>query len=167
MLSRLETTYFSEPGGSPHAVVTFMSHVGAAHAIRHWNVKAYPAASNLPKSTWEAMSHIAAFSCGDRPASFQASRSGQWFRRRTTCVSLCQSVGVGQPRGQALSKGEAGGPISRLPSPLTHADYPLDGGLTVVTVFPKETRDGRLQAVYSRVAYPDAAQYPDDCEPGR
>jgi hypothetical protein len=43
----------------------------------------------------------------------------------------------------------------------------LDGGLTVITVFPKETHDGRLQAVYSRAAYPDAAQYVGDCEPSR
>ena len=43
----------------------------------------------------------------------------------------------------------------------------LDGGLTVITVFPKETHDGRLQAVYSRAAYPDAAQYLGDCEPSR
>jgi hypothetical protein len=43
----------------------------------------------------------------------------------------------------------------------------LDGGLTVITVFPKETHDGRLQAVYSRASYPDAAQYVGDCEPSR
>ena len=36
-----------------------------------------------------------------------------------------------------------------------------------VTVFAKETHDGRLQAVYSRAAYPDAAQYMGDCEPSR
>lgn len=46
-------------------------------------------------------------------------------------------------------------------------DVALDGGLTVITVFPKETHDGRLQAVYSRAAYPDAAQYVGDCEPSR
>jgi hypothetical protein len=43
----------------------------------------------------------------------------------------------------------------------------IDGGLIVVTVFAKETHDGRLQAVYSRAAYPEAAQYMGDCEPGR
>jgi hypothetical protein len=43
----------------------------------------------------------------------------------------------------------------------------IDGGLTIVTVFAKETHDGRLQAVYSRAAYPEAAQYVGDCEPTR
>jgi hypothetical protein len=52
-------------------------------------------------------------------------------------------------------------------SNLHFLDVALDGGLTVVTVFAKETRDGRLQAVYSRAAYPDAAQYMGDCEPSR
>jgi len=52
-------------------------------------------------------------------------------------------------------------------SNLHFLDVALDGGLTVVTVFAKETHDGRLQAVYSRAAYPDAAQYMGDCEPSR
>ena len=52
-------------------------------------------------------------------------------------------------------------------SNLHFLDVALDGGLTVVTVFPKETHDGRLQAVYSRAAYTDAAQYMGDCEPSR
>ena len=43
----------------------------------------------------------------------------------------------------------------------------IDGGLVVVTVFAKETHDGRLQAVYSRAAFPEAAQYMGDCEAGR
>ena len=43
----------------------------------------------------------------------------------------------------------------------------IDGGLIVVTVFAKETHDGRLQAVYSRAAYPEAAQYMGDCEAAR
>ena len=43
----------------------------------------------------------------------------------------------------------------------------IDGGLTIVTVFAKETHDGRLQAVYSRAAFPDAVQYQGDCEAGR
>jgi hypothetical protein len=43
----------------------------------------------------------------------------------------------------------------------------IDGGLTVVTVFAKETHDGRLQAVYSRAAYPEASQFIGDCEPTR
>ena len=43
----------------------------------------------------------------------------------------------------------------------------IDGGLTIVTVFAKETHDGRLQAVYSRAAYPEAAQYVGDCEATR
>ena len=52
-------------------------------------------------------------------------------------------------------------------SNLHFLDVAIDGGLTVITVFAKETHDGRLQAVYSRAAYPDAAQYPGDCEAGR
>jgi hypothetical protein len=52
-------------------------------------------------------------------------------------------------------------------SNLHFLDIALDGGLTVITVFPKETHDGRLQAVYSRAAYPDAGQYVGDCEPSR
>lgn len=56
-------------------------------------------------------------------------------------------------------------------------DIGLNGSLTVVTVFAKETRDGRLQAVYSHAAYvqngpgataqPEAAQYYGDCEATR
>jgi len=46
-------------------------------------------------------------------------------------------------------------------------DVATDGGLTVITVFAKETHDGRLQAVYSRAAFPQAAQYYGDCEAGR
>lgn len=52
-------------------------------------------------------------------------------------------------------------------SNLHFLDVALDGGLTVITVFAKETHDGRLQAVYSRAAYPNAAQYMGDCEPTR
>jgi hypothetical protein len=52
-------------------------------------------------------------------------------------------------------------------SNLHFLDVALDGGLTVITVFPTETHDGRLQAVYSHAAYPDAAQYQGDCDPGR
>jgi hypothetical protein len=52
-------------------------------------------------------------------------------------------------------------------SNLHFLDMALDGGLTVVTVFAKETHDGRLQAVYSHAANPDAAQYMGDCEPSR
>jgi hypothetical protein len=53
-------------------------------------------------------------------------------------------------------------------------DMSLNGGLTVITVFAKETHDGRLQAVYSHAAYvqngpgatpnPEATQYYGDCE---
>jgi hypothetical protein len=53
----------------------------------------------------------------------------------------------------------------------------LNGGLTVITVFAKETHDGRLQAVYSHAAYvqngpaatpnPEATQYYGDCEATR
>lgn len=53
-------------------------------------------------------------------------------------------------------------------------DIALNGSFTVVTVFAKETHDGRLQAVYSHAAYvlngpgataqPEAMQYNGDCE---
>ena len=52
-------------------------------------------------------------------------------------------------------------------------DIELNGALGVVTVFAKETRDGRLQAVYSHTSYfengsaPDVGQYQGDCEAGR
>jgi len=56
-------------------------------------------------------------------------------------------------------------------------DMALNGGLGVVTVFAKETHDGRLQAVYSRAAYaesgsgatgqPETGQYYGDCEAQR
>ena len=52
-------------------------------------------------------------------------------------------------------------------SNLHFLDVGLDGGLIVVTVFARETHDGHLQAVSSRAAYPEAAQYMGDCEPGR
>jgi hypothetical protein len=62
-------------------------------------------------------------------------------------------------------------------SSLHFLDIALNGGLTVITVFAKETHDGRLQAVYSRAAYvqsgpaatasPEAAQYYGDCEAQR
>ena len=52
-------------------------------------------------------------------------------------------------------------------SNLHFLDVGIDGGLVVVTVFAKETHDGRLQAVYSHAAYPEAAQYTGDCEPQR
>lgn len=57
--------------------------------------------------------------------------------------------------------------IKLVGSNLHFLDVAIDGGLIVVTVFAKETHDGRLQAVYSRAAYPEAAQYMGDCEPGR
>jgi hypothetical protein len=62
-------------------------------------------------------------------------------------------------------------------STLHFLDIALNGSLTVVTVFAKETHDGRLQAVYSHAAYepsgfgatgvPEGTQYYGDCEPGR
>ncbi len=52
-------------------------------------------------------------------------------------------------------------------SNLHFLDVGIDGGLIVVTVFAKETHDGRLQAVYSQAAFPEAAQYVGDCEPQR
>ena len=62
-------------------------------------------------------------------------------------------------------------------SALHFLDIGLNGSLTIVTVFAKETRDGRLQAVYSHAAYatsgpgassnPEATQYYGDCETGR
>jgi hypothetical protein len=52
-------------------------------------------------------------------------------------------------------------------------DIALDGTLGVVTVFARETQDGRLQAVYSRTSFvqagrggsgePEMAQYYGDC----
>ena len=61
-------------------------------------------------------------------------------------------------------------------SALHFLDISLNGTLGVVTVFAKETRDGRLQAVYSRASYaanglagstqPEMAQYYGDCEIG-
>lgn len=57
--------------------------------------------------------------------------------------------------------------IKLVGSNLHFLDVGIDGGLTVITVFARETHDGRLQAVYSRAGYPDAAQYMGDCEPGR
>ena len=62
-------------------------------------------------------------------------------------------------------------------STLHFLDISLNGSLTVVTVFAKETHDGRLQAVYSHAAYapsgpgatptPEGTQYYGDCEAGR
>ena len=62
-------------------------------------------------------------------------------------------------------------------STLHFLDIGLNGSLTVVTVFAKETHDGRLQAVYSHAAYaqsrpgatptPEGTQYYGDCEPAR
>jgi len=62
-------------------------------------------------------------------------------------------------------------------STLHFLDMSLNGGLTVITVFAKETNDGRLQAVYSHAAYvtsgrgatpnPEATQYYGDCEAER
>jgi hypothetical protein len=61
-------------------------------------------------------------------------------------------------------------------STLHFLDIALNGSLTVITVFAKETHDGRLQAVYSHAAYvpggpgatsPEGTQYYGDCEAGR
>ena len=52
-------------------------------------------------------------------------------------------------------------------SNLHFLDVAIDGGLIVMTVFAKEMHDARLQAVYSRAAYPEWAQYAGDCEAGR
>jgi len=62
-------------------------------------------------------------------------------------------------------------------STLHFLDMALNGGLTVISVFAKETHDGRLQAVYSHTAYvtsgrgatenPEAMQYYGDCEAER
>jgi hypothetical protein len=62
-------------------------------------------------------------------------------------------------------------------STLHFLDIALNGSLTVISVFAKETHDGRLQAVYSHAAYlptglgamaaPEGTQYYGDCEPGR
>jgi len=52
-------------------------------------------------------------------------------------------------------------------SNLHFLDVGTDGGLGVITVFAAETRDGRLQAVYSRAGYPQAAQYYGECTADR
>jgi hypothetical protein len=59
-------------------------------------------------------------------------------------------------------------------STLHFLDIALNGSLTVITVFAKETHDGRPQAVYSDAAYepsgrgaPEGTQYYGDCEAGR
>ena len=62
-------------------------------------------------------------------------------------------------------------------STLHFLDIALNGSFTVITVFAKETHDGRLEAVYSRTAFvqngpgatasPEAAQYYGDCEATR
>jgi hypothetical protein len=64
-------------------------------------------------------------------------------------------------------RGETGVNVKLVGSNLHFLNVGIDGGLIVVTVFAKETHDGRLQAVYSRAAYPEAAQYQGDCEAGR
>jgi hypothetical protein len=62
-------------------------------------------------------------------------------------------------------------------STLHFLDIGLNGSLTVISVFARETHDGRLQAVYSHAAYvpsgpgatttPEGTQYYGDCEAGR
>lgn len=64
-------------------------------------------------------------------------------------------------------RGETAVNVKLVGSNLHFLNVGIDGGLIVVTVFPKETHDGRLQAVYSRAAYPEAAQYMGDCEATR
>ncbi len=64
-------------------------------------------------------------------------------------------------------RGENSVNVKLVGSNLHFLDVAIDGGLIVVTVFAKETHDGRLQAVYSRAAYPEFAQYAGDCEPQR
>jgi hypothetical protein len=61
-------------------------------------------------------------------------------------------------------------------STLHFLDISLDGGVGVLTVFARESHDGRLQAVYSRASYvdnsvgapdpPNMSQYYGDCEGG-
>ena len=64
-------------------------------------------------------------------------------------------------------RGGVGVNVKLVGSNLHFLDVAIDGGLTVVTLFPRETHDGRLQAVYSRAAFPEAAQYMGDCEATR
>jgi len=64
-------------------------------------------------------------------------------------------------------RGETGVNVKLVGSNLHFLNVGIDGGLIVVTVFAKETHDRRLQAVYSRAAYPEAAQYTGDCEATR
>jgi len=61
-------------------------------------------------------------------------------------------------------RGETAVNVKLVGSNLHFLNVGIDGGLIVVTVFAKQTHDGRLQAVYSRAAYPEAAQYMGDCE---
>ena len=97
--------------------------------------------------------------------------------KRLRCVfqgkPVDQTVAIDQidtDEGTAVVPGFRGGVgvnVKLVGSNLHFLDVAIDGGLTVVTVFPRETHDGRLQAVYSRAAYPDAAQYMGDCEATR
>ena len=84
-----------------------------------------------------------------------------------TTVAIDQ---IDTDEGTAVVPGFRGGVgvnVKLVGSNLHFLDVAIDGGLTVVTVFPRETHDGRLQAVYSRAAFPDAAQYMGDCEATR
>jgi hypothetical protein len=64
-------------------------------------------------------------------------------------------------------RGEHSVNVKLVGSNLHFLDVGIDGGLIVVTVFAKETHGGRLQGVYSRAAFPEAAQYMGDCEATR
>jgi hypothetical protein len=83
-----------------------------------------------------------------------------WFDKIDTDDGTAEVGGFFRRRDQNVN-------VKLVGSNLHFLDVALDGGLTVVTVFAKETHDGRLRAVYSRAANPDAAQYTGDCEASR
>ena len=83
-----------------------------------------------------------------------------WFDKIDTDDGSAEVGGFFRRRDESVN-------VKLVGSNLHFLDVDLDGGLTVVTVFAKETHDGRLRAVYSRASNPDAAQYTGDCEASR
>jgi len=121
--------------------------------------------------------------------SFSAATSGQWSddgsaQARTkeapngatvTITNIDVQDGTAEIGG--FFRGGENVNVKLAGSTLHFLDISLNGNLTVITVFAKETHDGRLQAVYSHAAYvqngpgataaPEGTQYYGDCEPGR
>ena len=121
--------------------------------------------------------------------SFSAATSGVWppdgsAQARTKEQSNGASVSINKidvqdgtaEIGGFFSEGENVN-VKLAGSTLHFLDISLNGNLTVITVFAKETHDGRLQAVYSHAAYAqsgpgatpnaEATQYYGDCEATR